>query len=337
VGTIKDIAQKAEVSISTVSLVLNNKGYVGEETRKKVMQTIQEMNYKPSRSARKLATGKSGNIGFIIWEGHFYDVEMFYSQIFLGMEYAARKSDSYILLTTVKEEFDPKKEVPRFLKYNDVDGVALAGRVPHTLVEYLDRQRIPFVLIDYAIPGKNYNCVQIDNYHGAFSAVEHLTQSGKKHIGFVGGTYFHPSIKERYRGYKDALEAYNLIGNGTLEKYTFAENVETSPLIGEKGIAVLLERNPDLDAVFCCNDPTAMGALKEIQKRQIKIPDDIAIVGFDDIATSCFCVPRLTTVNVPKLSLGKEAFNLLNEVIEHPSEPPQVRTIGTYLVKRETT
>lgn len=336
-GTIKDIAQKADVSISTVSLVLNNKGYVGEETRKKVLQTIQEMNYKPSRSARKLATGKSGNIGFIIWEGHFYDVEMFYSQVFLGMEYAARKTDSYILLTTVKEEFDPKKEVPRFLKYNDVDGVALAGRVPHTLVEYLDRQRIPFVLIDYAIPGKNYNCIQIDNYHGAYQAVEHLAKTGKKRIGFVGGTYFHPSIKERYRGYRDALEANNLIGNGTLEKYTFVENVETSPLIGEKGIAVLLERNSDLDAVFCCNDTTAMGALKEIQKRQIKIPEDIAIVGFDDIPTSGFCVPSLTTVSVPKLTLGKEAFNLLNEVIDQSSEPPQVRTIGTFLVKRETT
>jgi len=336
VGTIKDIAQKAEVSISTVSLVLNNKGYVGEETRKKVQQAIQDMNYKPSRSARKLATGKTGNIGFIIWEGHFYDVEMFYSQIFLGMEYAARKTDSYVILTTVKEEFDPKKEVPRFLKYNDVDGVALAGRVPHTLVEYLDRQRIPIVLIDYAIPGKNYNCIQIDNYHGAYQAVDHLAKTGKKRIGFVGGTYFHPSIKERYRGYRDALEANNLIGNGMPEEYTFVENVETSPLIGEKGISVLLDRNTDLDAVFCCNDPTAMGAMKEIQKRKIKIPDEIAIVGFDDIPTSGFCMPRLTTVSVPKLALGKEAFNLLNEVIDQPSEPPQVRTIGTFLVKRES-
>ncbi|MDD5766442.1 MAG: LacI family DNA-binding transcriptional regulator [Candidatus Marinimicrobia bacterium] len=335
-GTIKDIAQKAEVSISTVSLVLNNKGYVGEETRKKVQQAIQDMNYKPSRSARKLATGKTGNIGFIIWEGHFYDVEMFYSQIFLGMEYAARKTDSYVILTTVKEEFDPKKEVPRFLKYNDVDGVALAGRVPHTLVEYLDRQRIPIVLIDYAIPGKNYNCIQIDNYHGAYQAVDHLAKTGKKRIGFVGGTYFHPSIKERYRGYRDALEANNLIGNGMPEEYTFVENVETSPLIGEKGISVLLDRNTDLDAVFCCNDPTAMGAMKEIQKRKIKIPDEIAIVGFDDIPTSGFCMPRLTTVSVPKLALGKEAFNLLNEVIDQPSEPPQVRTIGTFLVKRES-
>lgn len=336
-GTIKDIAKIAGVSISTVSLVLNNKGYVRPETRQKVLDAIQKMNYKPSRPARKLATGKTGNIGFIIWEGHFYEVEMFYSQIFLGMEYAARKSDSYILLTTVKEEFDPKKDLPRFLRYKDVDGVALAGRVPHALVEYLDHQRIPFVLIDYAIPGKNYNCVQIDNYNGAFRAIEHLVKRGRKRIGFVGGTFFHPSIKERYRGYKEALETYGLINDqAILKKYTYVENVETSPSIGEKGIAALLTQTPAPDAIFCCNDSTAIGAIKEIQKRQLKIPDDIAVVGFDDIPTASFCTPLLTTLHVPKLTLGKEAFNLLNEVIDRPNEPPQTRVIGVSLIERES-
>ena len=115
---------------------------------------------------------------------------MFYSQVFLGMEYAARKSDYYILLTTVKENFDPKTDLPRFLKYNDIDGVALAGRVPYSLVDYLDKQRMPFVLIDYGIAGKIYNSVLIDNYNGAYHAVKSLIQSGRERIGFVGGTFF---------------------------------------------------------------------------------------------------------------------------------------------------
>lgn len=335
-STIKDVAQKAGVSISTVSLVLNNRGYVSPETRDRVLQAMQAMNYKPQRSARKLATGKSGNIGFIIWEGHFYEVEMFYSQVFLGMEYAARKSDSYILLTTVEEDFDPKKDLPRFLKYNDVDGVALAGRVPHKLVDYLDHQRIPFVLIDYGIPGKNYNSVQIDNYNGAYAAVEYLIKSGKQRIAFVGGTFFHPSIKERYRGYKDALETHGVMDSETINRYTYVENVETSPSIGEKGIGVLLQNNPPPDAVFCCNDSTALGVLKEVQRRQLRVPEDLAIVGFDDIPTASFCTPRLTTVQVPTLVLGKEAFHLLNEVIDHPNEPPQVRVITTQLIVRES-
>ncbi|MFH1212988.1 MAG: LacI family DNA-binding transcriptional regulator [Candidatus Neomarinimicrobiota bacterium] len=336
-GTIKDIAKKTGVSISTVSLVLNNKGYVKPETRQKVLDAIEEMNYKPSRSARKLATRKSGNIGYIIWESHFYEVEMFYSQVFLGMEYAARKSDSYILLTTVKEEFDPKKDLPRFLKYNDVDGVALAGRVPHALVDYLHNQRIPFVMIDYTIPGRKLNYVQIDNYNGAYGAVQHFIEIGRKRIAFLGGTFFHSSIKERYRGYKDCIEANKVMSNELITKYTYVEDVETSPIIGEKGIKNLLSLDPKPDAVFCCNDTTAMGVLKEIQKRGLKIPEDIAIIGFDDIPNSAFCTPRLTTVRVPKLVLGKEAFNLLNELIENPMEPPQTRIITTTLMKREST
>jgi LacI family transcriptional regulator len=243
-STIKDIAKKAEVSISTISLVLNNKGYVKPETRQKIIDTMKDLNYKPSRSARKLATRTNGNIGFIIWESHFYEVEMFYSQVFLGMEYAARKSDSYILLTTVKDKFDPKTDLPRFLKYNDVDGVALAGRVPHNLVEYLDAERIPFVLIDYSIPGKHYNCVQIDNYNGAYSAVQHLVESGRKRIGFVGGTFFHSSIKERYRGYKECLETLGVMDSDQIAKYTYVENTETSPSIGEKGVTSLLKNDP---------------------------------------------------------------------------------------------
>jgi len=335
-STIKDIAKKAEVSISTISLVLNNKGYVKPETRQKILDTIEELNYKPSRSARKLATRKNGNIGFIIWESHFYEVEMFYSQVFLGMEYAARKSDSYILLTTVKDKFDPKTDLPRFLKYNDVDGVALAGRVPHNLVEYLDVERIPFVLIDYSLPGKKYNSVQIDNYNGAYSAVQHLVESGRKRIGFVGGTFFHSSIKERYRGYKECLESFKVMTSDEISKYTYVEDTETSPAIGEKGINSLLKNDPKPDAIFCCNDSTAMGVIKEIQKRHLSIPDDIAVIGFDDIPNSAYCSPRLTTVKVPKLVLGKEAFNLLNEVIEHPLDPPQTRIITTTLIERES-
>jgi len=336
-STIKDISKKAGVSISTVSLVLNNKGYVKPETYQRVLSVMHELNYKPSRSARKLATRKNGNIGFIIWESHFYEVEMFYSQVFLGMEYAARKSDSYILLTTVKDQFDPKTDLPRFLQYGDVDGVALAGRVPHELVYYLEKERIPFVLIDYSIPGKKYNSVQIDNYNGAYSAVQHLVELGRKRIGFVGGTFFHSSIKERYRGYKDCIETNKVMAADDISKYTYVEDTETSPAIGEKGISSLLKNDAKLDAVFCCNDPTAMGVIKEIQRRQLKIPEDIAVVGFDDIPNSSYSTPRLTTVHVPKLALGKEAFNLLNKVIEHPLEPPQTRVIATTLVKREST
>ncbi len=315
---------------------MNNKGYVSQETSERIQNIINDLNYKPLHSARKLATQKTGNIGYIIWEGHFSEVEMFYSQVFLGMEYAARKSDYYILLTTVKEDFDPKTDLPRFLKYNDVDGVALAGRVPHSLVDYIDKQRIPFVLIDYGILGKIYNSVLIDNYNGALNAVESLIQSGRKRIAFVGGTFSHPSIKERFRGYKEGLESYNLISDENLKKYTYLEDAETSREIGEKGVSILLKEKLLPDAIFCCNDTTALGALTEIQRKKLKVPQDIAVVGFDDIPAAAFNLPKLSTVKVPKLLLGKEAFKLLNNVIDNPGLPAQTRIISTEFIKRES-
>ncbi len=334
--TIKDIARKAGVSISTVSLVLNHRGYVADETREKILSIIDEMDYKPLHSARKLATQKTGNIGYILWEGHFSEVEMFYSQVFLGMEYAARKNDYYILLTTVNDHFDPREDLPRFLQYNDVDGVALAGRVPLELVAYLDNHAIPFVLIDYEVPGKNYNTIKIDNYNGAFRAVEYLIKQGRKHISFVGGTFIHPSIKERYRGYKDALEKHHLITNKYLDKYSYCENVETSRAIGEKGIKTLLKSYPEIDAVFCCNDTTALGVLSGIQSLEKKVPEEIAVFGFDDIPPAEFSSPKLSTLRVPKLDIGKEAYKLLYERIYHPNIMPQIRTISVDLIIRES-
>lgn len=334
--TIKDIAKKAGVSISTVSLVLNHRGYVADETREKILSIIDEMDYKPLHSARKLATQKTGNIGYILWEGHFSEVEMFYSQVFLGMEYAARKNDYYILLTTVNDHFDPREDLPRFLQYNDVDGVALAGRVPLELVTYLDNHAIPFVLIDYEVPGNNYNTIKIDNYNGAFQAVEYLINQGREHIAFVGGTFIHPSIKERYRGYKDALEKHKLISNNYLDKYSYCEDVETSRAIGEKGIQKLIKARPEIDGVFCCNDTTALGVLSGIQSMEKKIPEEVAVIGFDDIPPAEFSSPKLTTVCVPKLDIGKEAYKLLYERINHPDMMPQSRTISVDLVLRES-
>ena len=335
-STIKDVAKKAGVSISTVSLVINKKGYVAPETREKIITVIDELNYKPLHSARKLATKRTGNLGYIVWDAHFSEVEIFYSQIFLGMEYAARDSDHYILLTTVKEEFDPKEDLPRFLKYNDVDGVALAGRIPHSLIEYIENQGIPFVLIDYGIPGKVINSIIIDNYNGAFQAVDQLIKSGKKNIAFIGGSYYHPSVKERFRGYKDALESNGLGNSEYLKKLCYSKNIETSPEIGVHGIDYLLSQNIEFDAVFCCNDTTAIGVLSGLKKHKIKVPEEVSIVGFDDITSSSFCSPTLSTVRVPKLDIGKEAYKLLTEIIENPNSTPHTRMISVEYIQRQS-
>lgn len=334
--TIKIIAEQTGVSTATVSLVLNNRAGVSEETRKLVKETITKLNYFPKRSASQLARKQTGNIGFIIWEDHFSEIEMFYSQCFLGMELATRDSDYYILLTTVKLDFNIPADLPRFLKYDDVDGVVLAGRIPHNLVSMLEKRKIPFVLLDYEIPGKDHHKVLVDNFQGAYKAIQELAESGRKNIGFIGGSADHPSIKERYRAYLAANHDLGLLSDENQPDLVYTRNKEITPEIGSDGIRELLAKNIPLDAVFCANDTLALGVLEELKRQKIDVPGEIAVVGFDDIYAGRYHELPLSTVRVPKVELGKEAFKLLVEVINSPKQISQTRTISVECICRET-
>jgi len=334
--TIKNIADKAGVSTATVSLVLNERPGVSADTRELVKATISDLNYFPKRSASQLARKQTGNIGFILWEDHFSEIEMFYSQCFLGMEHAARDSDYYILLTTVKLDFKPSSDLPRFLKFEDVDGVVLAGRVPHNLVKLLDKRKIPFVLLDYDIPGQKYNKVLVDSYSGVYSAVKELAKKKRQHIGYIGGSADHPSIAERFRAYKEALSDFGLNKAESSGDLVYESNSEITREIGIEGIKALLAKKHPLDAVICANDTLAIGVIEELKHQKIEVPGDIAVIGFDDIYAARLHSPPLSTVHVPKMDLGKEAFKLLVEVINNPSQVPQTRIIAVECVCRDT-
>ena len=204
-ATIKDVAKRAHVSLSTVSLVINKKKNISKDTIDKVQRAIDELDFHPRHSARGLASKKSGNIGFILIDEHFSRAEPFYTKIFLGAEFQARQHNYYILLTTVEKKFT-KKSIPRFLLERNVDGVILAGHVPNELITYITKNyKIPVVYIDYYPPKGRSFAVLIDNDEGARLAVEHLVEKGHKEIAFIGGDFMHPSMYSRYLGYIQAL------------------------------------------------------------------------------------------------------------------------------------
>ncbi len=333
--TIKNIAEAAGVSMTTVSLVINGRPGVSPATRERVLKIMEELNYRPLRAARRLATRKTGNIGFILWEGHFSEIEMFYSRIFLGMELAARAGDYYILLTTVKDTFVAPRDLPRFLKNNDVDGIALAGRVPRSLVDTLVDSAVPFVLIDYDLPGTKLNRLLIDNYHGAYDAVEYLLDKGYQRPAFVAGAANHPSIAERRRGYRSVLEARGL--STLVGKLEFTTNDNITREIGATAARYFLQQDPRPDCVFCANDTLALGFMQTVQEAGLRVPDDMAVVGFDDIYATRYSNPPLSTVHVPKIRMGKEAYKLLQSAINDPEHIPQTRTVGVEFVARQST
>ncbi|NOZ75331.1 MAG: LacI family transcriptional regulator [FCB group bacterium] len=334
--TIKDIAKIAGVSISTVSLVISGKGYVSQATRRKIQKVINDYNYRPLRSAQQLASNQTGNIGFITSDVHLSRSEAFYSRILLGVELEARNYDYNVLLSTVGEGTNIPKNIPRFLKGRDVDGIIIAGSIPEDLLWYIHDIAIPVVLIDYRLPDLQHDVVMMDNRHGIQQIVQHLTSQGLERIGFIAGSKNHPSIKERFEGYQITMEQFGLGNFARAEKNHFLVMQETSSDIGTEGIASILKNEPALQAVICANDTTAMGCLKELQKRNFRIPQDIAVVGFDDNYYAAISQPTLSSVHVPKIEMGVEGAKLLMDRITNPNKIYQTRTVPVEVVVRES-
>ncbi len=331
--TIEDVARRVSLSISTVSLVLNDKPNVSEETRRKVKKAIRELGYHPLRPARGLASQSSGNIGFILTEDHFQQSEPFYTRIFLGTEFAAREHNFYVLLTTVSKQYREKESIPRFLLERNVDGVIIAGKIDEQYVDWILAMGVPVVLVDFVFPMKRISAVLIDNRRGAAAAVEHLVDQYQSDIGFIGGDLGHPSIAERLEGYKEVLRRHHL---PLLDSMVDIDEADTGVENGYRAARRLLLSPVKPRAIFAANDAMALGCMRHIKELGMKIPDDIGLAGFDDIEASSHVEPRLTTVRVFKEEMGKVAIERLIESITTKSQSVVTVHVPVELVVSES-
>lgn len=331
--TIKDVAKKANVSVSTVSLVLNKKKGTTEDTKHRVLKAIEDLNYHPQRAARGLASKKNGNIGFILTNPHFSRAEPFYTKIFLGSEFEARKHNYYILLTTVENKFS-KADIPRFLLERNVDGVILAGKMPPGLIEYISQYDLPIVFIDYKPAKGKYFGVLMDNVDGTMQAVAHLIEKGHKKIAFIGGDVLHPSIQARLEGYKQALNNANIPIN---DKLIITTSLDTTDVDGYKSTCILSKNKEPFTAIFAANDAMAFGCLRCLNEKKIKIPEQVALVGFDDVEMAVQMVPKLTTVKVNKEDIGAVSVKNLVEMINTNRKIQGQILVPVELIIREST
>ncbi len=306
--TIKDVAREAHCSLSTVSLVVNKRGYVKKETRDRVLKIVRELGYHATRTARGLASKTSGNIGFILREDHFSRAEPFYTRVFLGAEFAASQEGFYLLLTTISNTFGERDDLPRFLLEQNADGLIVAGKVSTPFINRASRFGIPIVLVDFELKRKRYPAVLIDNRSGANAAVCHLIGNGHRNIAFVSGDIEHPSLAERLEGYRDALADH-----GLAQQQHYIDTCESDSRMANGALAMgrLLRQNPRPTAVFAANDAMAIGCMQEIARAGLKVPADIAVAGFDDIEVSALLHPPLTTLRVFKEDLGRQAVETL--------------------------
>lgn len=332
-ATIKDVAKKAGVSTATVSLVVNNNPRISAETVKKVHKAIKLLNYYPSRSARGLVSKKTGNIGFLLTDDHFLRTEPFYTRIFLGTEFEARDGEFYILLTTVKSEFNDDDPLPRFILNKSIDGIIIAGKVPQNLIDRITVLNIPIVFVDYTTDSNCCPVVLIDNVQGGIIATSHLISLGHRNIAFIGADIIHPSLYERLNGYKQTLEKANIPIN---EEYISTQSEYPDRQNGYDAAKKLFSKSKEITAIFACNDAMAIGAMHFLKDNGYKIPDDVSVIGFDDVEADLLLDPPLTTIRVPKIELGAEAFRVMIKHLKI-NEANKKILVPVELIKRKST
>lgn len=334
IPTIKDVAKRANVSIATVSLVIHNHKRISNETRMRVNKAIKELNYHPSRSARGLVSRKTGNLAFIVTEDHFLRSEPFYTHIFLGTEFEARQNEYYILLTIIRSDFKKGDRLPRCVLERNIDGVIIAGKVPEDIITCLEKYDFPMAFVDYYPPAENYPVVMIDNFSGGMQAVQHLVGLGHKHIAFIGGDIQHPSIRDRFQGYRAALDDANLGYNAKMsvidETYPAREN-------GYNAAKKLLKENKNVTAIFSCNDAMAIGVMQYLKESGIRVPEDVSLIGFDDVEAGLLLDPPLSTIAVPKIELGGEVMRLMLDMMNDKVKSSKKVLVPVELIQRRST
>ncbi len=332
--TIKDVAKRAGVSIATVSFVINKKKSISTETKNRVLKAIKALDYHPSSSAIDLVSGKTGNIGFILTDDHFLRTEPFYTRIFLGAEFEARNEGYYIILTSISPDFNDQDPLPRFILNKSVDGIIIAGKIPLSLIERISSYNLPTVYIDYIPPTNCCSLVLIDNIQGGLLATNHLISLGHKNIAFIGGDIKHPSLSDRLNGYKQALNNANIpIRNNLIiidAKYPDRQN-------GYDSAKKLFTKNKNVTAVFAGNDAMGIGILHYLKENGYRVPDDVSLIGFDDVESDLMLTPPLSTIRVPKIEMGSEALKLMANTIKNKKTLNKKILVPVELIKREST
>lgn len=327
--TLEDIARLSGVSRSTVSRVINADVNVKEETRQKVLEVIQSFNFQPNLAARGLATGRTNVIGVVIPAGvSVIFTDPYFPQFLQGVSAACNTRNYSVMLWLAEPEYE-RRMISRILHNGLVDGVVVAKTLMNDpIVNSLAESKMPFILIGRH-PTMDVNCLDVDNLQAGRKATLHLLRLGYKRVATITGSQDQVVGYDRYQGYLKALQDYGQ----PISPELVAEGDFTDEG-GYKAMTRLLPQKPD--AIFAASDMMAYGAMRALREANLRIPEDVAIVGFDDIPASSKTVPPLTTVRQPVLQMGSQAVDVLIDLIDGKANSPRQVIMDTELVVRES-
>jgi len=327
-ASIYDVARESGVSVFTVSAVINNKSHVGKGLRERVEAAIHKLNYRPNLVARSLAKQKTHTIGMIVPD----IANPFFPMVVRGAEDAAQKHGYNLLLCNSDDTLDKEEKAVELLLSKRVDGILLTKAAEDfrpPVRQMIEEVNIPFVLVMRTYPKLTRDAVISDDYQGAYDAVCHLAQAGRRRIGLICGPLKISNAKARWQGFHDALKAKDLPHDPDLV-IEGDYRIESGFRAGHS----LLSRRPD--GIYVANHLMTIGLLKAAEEIGLKCPEDYGLVSFDDYPWLGIFRPRLTTVELPKHQLGSEAAELLIERISGSTAKPVVRKLQPELRIRES-
>ncbi len=326
--TIAEVAREAGVSSQTVSRVINNRPDVSPETRQRVQQVIRRLGYQPSALARGLASRRTRTLGLITADFSDY----FFTQVIAGAEVEARKHDYFFMLGSTERNPQDEPEYIRLLTEHHVQGILFAR--PSTEPDNrhllgLLRDGVPVVTTAYHLSGANLTVVDVDNVDGAQQATSYLLECGRHRIAMITGPTTWKSVNDRSQGYKLALEAADV----SFDPNLIAEGDWSYPS-GFRAMQELLARGHPFSALFAQSDQMAIAAIRALREAGRRVPDDVAVVGYDDIPAAEYCDPPLTTIRQPMQEVGKVATRLLIQAIEQPGMDQGEVLLKAELIRR---
>lgn len=302
-ATIREVSKHAQVSVATVSRVVNGNKWVAEATRQRVLEAMAELGYQPNSFARSLATNKSETIGMVVGDlaGPFFGEMMQFA------EQAVRDAGKHLIITSGHNTLSEERDAIQFLLKRRCDALILhLDLIPdEEIIELAKAESTPMILVNRLVPALAEQCIYLDNEAGGFLATQHLIDQGHRLIACITGPLYKADARERLAGYRRALDTAGIPFNEQL----VIEGDFMEPG-GEVAMAELLDRQLSFSAVVVGNDLMAIGAYNGLKHRGLRIPEDVSLVGYDDVLMAGYLEPPLTTVRVPVAEFGSEAGRL---------------------------
>ena len=309
-ATIYEVSELAGVSLATVSRVMNNNGKVSDKTKAKVISAMDELGYRPNSVAQSLASSRSNSIGVLVPELH----GAFFGQLMAGVEEQLRHANKHVIFTAGHSKEETEIDGIEFLLSRSCDAIILhVEAVSDEYLIKLSKSKVPVVIINRYIEELADSCIYLDNRIGGYLAAKALIAKGHKQIAYISGPTWKEDSNNRLFGHKTALEESGLTFDDDL--LYVGDYLHES---GSLGFVELHHKAKPFTALVCSNDEMASGAMSAARKTGLNLPNDLSVIGFDNLTFSSYLYPTLTTINYPVLAMAKMAVDLiLKNVYEH--------------------